>query len=101
MIYLIRGQKVMLGRDLSALYGVETRVLKQAVRRNIQRFPEDFMFGLIKSRLIAGLSQGMRFRSCFLNLLKRQRGILRRRDLFGIIARPSGSIKNSVRRSYP
>lgn len=45
-IYLIRGEKVMLDRDLSALYGVETRALKQAVRRNIDRFPKDFMFVL-------------------------------------------------------
>jgi hypothetical protein len=43
-ILLIRGQKVMLDRDLAQLYGVETRVLNQAVRRNIDRFPEDFMF---------------------------------------------------------
>jgi len=43
-IYLIRAQKVMLDRDLAALYGVETKVLKQAVKRNIRRFPEDFMF---------------------------------------------------------
>lgn len=45
-ILLIRGQKVMLDSDLAELYGVETRVLNQAVRRNIQRFPEDFMFEL-------------------------------------------------------
>ncbi|MFD2969938.1 ORF6N domain-containing protein [Sphingobacterium bambusae] len=45
-IYEFRGQKVMLDRDLAELYGVETRVLKQAVRRNIERFPEDFMFVL-------------------------------------------------------
>ena len=43
-IYCIRGQKVMLDRDLAELFGVETKVLKQAVRRNIARFPEDFMF---------------------------------------------------------
>ena len=48
-IYLIRNQKVMLDRDLALLYGIETRVLKQAVRRNISRFPEDFMFELNKS----------------------------------------------------
>ena len=48
-IYLIREKKVMLDRDLAELYGVETKVLKQAVRRNIERFPEDFMFELIKS----------------------------------------------------
>ena len=45
-IFMIRGFKVMLDRDLAELYGVETRVLKQAVRRNIKRFPEDFMFEL-------------------------------------------------------
>ena len=45
-IYLIRNQKVMLDRDLAELYGVQTRVLKQAVRRNIGRFPSDFMFEL-------------------------------------------------------
>ncbi|MGB4847340.1 MAG: ORF6N domain-containing protein [Saprospiraceae bacterium] len=47
-IYLIRGQKVMLDFHLSELYGVQTKVLKQAVRRNIYRFPEDFMFELSK-----------------------------------------------------
>jgi hypothetical protein len=47
-IYLIRGQKVMLDRDLADLYEVETRVLKQAVRRKITRFPEDFMFEVTK-----------------------------------------------------
>jgi len=45
-IYLIRGHKVMLDRDLAALYGVETKVLKQAVKRNHKRFPDDFMFVL-------------------------------------------------------
>ena len=43
-IYEVRGVRVMLDFDLAALYQVETRVLKQAVRRNIDRFPEDFMF---------------------------------------------------------
>lgn len=47
-IYLIRGQKVMLDRDLAQLYGIETKVLKQAVRRNLARFPPDFMFELNK-----------------------------------------------------
>lgn len=45
-IYFIRGQKVMIDRDLAELYGVETRVLNQAVRRNVKRFPDDFMFKL-------------------------------------------------------
>jgi len=47
-IYYIRDQKVMLDRDLAELYGVETKVLKQAVKRNIDRFPQDFMFELTK-----------------------------------------------------
>ena len=45
-IYVIRGKQVMIDRDLAALYGVETRVLKQAVKRNPERFPEEFMFQL-------------------------------------------------------
>ena len=45
-IYLVHGEKVMLDRDLAALYGVETRVLNQAVSRNLERFPNDFMFQL-------------------------------------------------------
>jgi len=50
-IYHIRGQKVMLDRDLAELYGVETKYLKRQVRRNIERFPEDFMFQLEKEEL--------------------------------------------------
>jgi len=45
-IYEIRNQKVMLDRDLAELYNVETKVLNQSVKRNIDRFPEDFMFQL-------------------------------------------------------
>lgn len=48
-IYEIRGQRVMLDFDLAELYQVETRTLKQAVRRNIERFPEDFMFEITES----------------------------------------------------
>ncbi len=47
-ILVIRGQQVMLDRDLAELYGVETKVLNQAVKRNIERFPEQFMFNLTK-----------------------------------------------------
>lgn len=47
-IYFIRGVRVMLDRDLAALYRVETKHLKQSVRRNINRFPDDFMFELSK-----------------------------------------------------
>jgi ORF6N domain. len=50
-IHEIRGQKVMLDFDLATLYGIETRVLNQAVKRNIERFPEDFMFQLTKGEL--------------------------------------------------
>ncbi len=46
LIFEIRGVKVMLDYDLAAIYGVETRTLNQAVKRNIERFPEDFMFML-------------------------------------------------------
>jgi len=46
MIYEIRGQKIMLDRDLAELYGVELKALNQAVKRNIERFPDDFMFRL-------------------------------------------------------
>lgn len=48
LIHVIRGQQVMIDSDLARLYGVETRVLNQAVKRNIERFPEDFMFHLSK-----------------------------------------------------
>lgn len=50
-IYFIRGENVMLDRDLASLYGIDTRVLKQAVRRNLKRFPGDFMFVLTKDEL--------------------------------------------------
>jgi hypothetical protein len=50
-ILLIRGEKVLLDADLAALYGVETRVLIQAVKRNAERFPPDFMFQLTKEEL--------------------------------------------------
>lgn len=49
MIKTVRGQQVMLDRDLATLYGVENRVLNQAVKRNSERFPEDFMFQLNKA----------------------------------------------------
>ena len=51
LIYIIRGKKVMLDKDLAMLYEVQTKVLNQAVKRNIERFPEDFMFKLNKQEL--------------------------------------------------
>jgi hypothetical protein len=66
-IYFIREQKVMLDRDLAELYGVETKVLNQAVSRNIKRFPEDFMFQLtmkefenLKSQIVTSSWGGIR-----------------------------------------
>lgn len=50
-IYLIRGQKVMLDFDLAKLYGVATKALNQAVKRNRERFPEDFMFQLTRAEI--------------------------------------------------
>jgi S-adenosylmethionine synthetase len=56
-IYFIRNQKVMLDRDLATLYGIQTKVLKQAVKRNISRFPEDFMFELTETEFLNWRSQ--------------------------------------------
>jgi phage regulator Rha-like protein len=58
-IYQIRGHKVMLDRDLAKLYKVETRVLTQAVRRNIRRFPDDFMFVLKEQEFNLLMSQSV------------------------------------------
>ena len=52
LIYIIREEQVMLDSDLAKLYGVETKVLNQAVKRNIQRFPSDFMFQLTKEECL-------------------------------------------------
>jgi len=57
MIYVIRHQKVMLDSDLAKLYGVQTKVLNQAVKRNLRRFPEDFMFQLTKAEYLSLKSQ--------------------------------------------
>src|SRR6266550_1266375 len=56
-IYLLRGQKVMFDFDLAVLYGIETRALKQAVRRNRDRFPSDFMFELSREEIEVVVSQ--------------------------------------------
>ncbi len=69
-IYEIRGCRVMLDNDLAELYGVENRVLKQAVRRNIERFPRDFMFELtadetnhLRSQIVTSSWGGARYRN--------------------------------------
>lgn len=51
LIHVIRGQQVMIDSDLARLYGVETKRLKEQVRRNMNRFPVDFMFELTKKSL--------------------------------------------------
>jgi len=67
-IFLIRGQKVMLDRDLAELYGLDTKVLKQQVRRNLDRFPGDFMFELteneftiLRSQIVTSSWGGIRY----------------------------------------
>ena len=67
-IHFIRGEQVMLDFDLAALYGVETKVLKQTVKRNIERFPEDFMFELtiqeltnLRSQIVTSSWGGIRY----------------------------------------
>lgn len=70
-IYEIRGQRVMLDRDLAEMYGVETKVLNQAVKRNLKRFPDDFVFQLTfqelqnwKSQIVTSNSIKMGVRKC-------------------------------------
>jgi ORF6N domain len=67
-IYLIRGHKAMLDKDLAGMYGIETKVLKQAVKRNIERFPKDFMFTLtqkefkhLRSQIVTSSWGGSRY----------------------------------------
>ena len=65
-IYLIRGEKVMLDRDLASLYEVETGALNRAVKRNLQRFPQDFMFQLT--------TEESEFLRCQIGISKKGRG---------------------------
>ena len=67
-IYHIRGQKVMLDRDLAEMYGVETKILNQSIKRNLIRFPEDFMFSLtdiewenLRSQIVTSSWGGVRY----------------------------------------
>jgi len=77
-IYLIRGKKVMLDRDLAELYGVDTKQLKRAVRRNERRFPPDFAFGLTQDefgilRSQFGTSSWGKRRVCFPRFISPER----------------------------
>ena len=67
LIYVIRGQRVMLDRDLASMYGVETKVLNQAVKRNIERFPEDFMFQLTRGEYEIFTNVNLRLQSVTAN----------------------------------
>lgn len=58
-IYVVRSEKIMLDRDLAELYGIETRVLKQAVKRNTARFPKDFMFVMTDKEIDGMVSQNV------------------------------------------
>lgn len=58
-IYAIRGERVMLDRDLAGMYGVETRVLNQSIKRNLNRFPKDFMFQLSEKEFKNLISQNV------------------------------------------
>ena len=58
-IFMLRGKEVMLDRDLAELYGVETRTLKQAVKRNMKRFPEDFLFQVTEREIESMVSQSV------------------------------------------
>ncbi len=68
-IYVIRGERVMLDSDLAAIYGVETKMFTRAVRRNIDRFPDDFMFQLTNEEF-----ESLKFQSGISNNLRRQIG---------------------------
>lgn len=81
-IYLLRGQKVMLSMDLAKIYGVETRIFNQAVKRNIKRFPEDFMFQIaweeaqnLRSQSVASNPDGTSSSRSQIVTLKRGRNI--------------------------
>ena len=79
-IYVIRGHKVMIDRDLAELYGVETKRLKEQVRRNISRFPEDFMFELSENeeallRLQIATLEGKGKHSKYLSMVFTEQGV--------------------------
>jgi len=93
-ILLIRGEKVMLDADLAALYGVATRVLIQAVKRNAERFPPDFMFQLTKEEVDLLRSQFVTSKSAS-RLNQGESGILRSQFVISKIPDPRGG------RRYP
>lgn len=93
-ILLIRGEKIMLDADLAALYGVETRVLVQAVKRNAERFPPDFMFQLTKEEVDLLRSQFVISKSES-PLNQGESGILRSQFVISKISDPRGGRRYS------
>ena len=73
-VYIIRGQQVMLDKDLAEIYGYDVKRLNEQVKRNINRFPEDFMFQLKASEI----TESLKSQIATLNISKNKRGILKR-----------------------
>ena len=76
-IFEIRGQKVMLDYDLAAMYGVETKRLNEQVKRNIERFPEDFMFQITKGEWVILTNKVQESQFLTANLSDSQNNIIR------------------------
>lgn len=91
-IYEVRGMQVMLDRDLAELYGVETKVLNQAVKRNIERFPEDFMFQLNRKDVFFLKSQQTTVKECNVDLRSQFVTLYRQTE------DPHPMLKNTTRR---
>ena len=97
LIITVRGKQVILDRDLARLYGVETRVLNQAVQRNIERFPEDFMFKLTKEEAEASRSQiatlnGENMSSQFVTTSKDANGMSSQKAVTSPLKRPKSAL---------
>lgn len=99
MIYYIRGHKVMLDADLAEMYGVETKRLKEAVKRNIERFPEQYMFELTKKEgdslrsQIATLKKGRGKHSKYFPYAFTEHGVL----MVANVLKSKRAIKTSMR----
>ena len=98
-IYLLRGQKVMLSMDLAELYGVEVRALTQAVKRNTERFPEDFMFQLTREEASILKSQSVILKEPVKPRLRSQSVILKRGQHIKNICHTH--LPSRARRCYP
>ena len=93
-IFTIRGQRVMIDRDLAEIYGVETRVLNQAVKRNMERFPEYFMFQMTENEFQYWKSQIVISNSLTMSLRKNPPVCKRQSCCPGNIRFPGFSVRN-------